>query len=218
MSTSKSRSYTPPPKLNHSDNDDSEDVSYTPPRSSLKKELSEDEPYDPEEADLSSSNSMPSSSSISSIHELMEQIAKSSNPVEMTSSVLATIATSSNIQLQRQLLDQLTAKVEEQRKQLEEQRKQAEEQFNYTSLSSSTSSSTTQIPGLDGQFGSLNNIQIPDNLKDILTTVRQKEQEIEQQQQRLRVVAAAGLRLEDPIVKNFGNEIPIADGKISKMN
>lgn len=217
MSTSKSRSYTPPPKLNHSDNDDSEDVSYTPPRSSLKKELSEDEPYDPEEADLSNSNSnsLPSSSSISSIHELMEQIAKSSNPVEMTSSVLATIATSSNIQLQRQLLDQLTAKVEEQRKQLEEQRKQAEEQFNYTSLSSSTSSSTTQIPGLDGQFGSLNNIQIPDNLKDILTTVRQKEQEIEQQQQRLRVVAAAGLRLEDPIVKNFGNEIPIADGKMN---
>ena len=55
--------------------------------------------------------------------------------------------------------------------------------------------------------------EIPDNLKDILTTVRLKEQEIEQQQQRLRVVAAAGLRLEDPIVKNFGNEIPIADGK-----
>jgi hypothetical protein len=207
------RSYTPPPKnpSSQSSPDDKElaDVSYTPPRTTSKNNsakptakkavVDDDEPYDPEEAELSNSNSLPSSTS--SIQELMDQIAKSSNPVEMTSSVLSAIASSSNYELQRRLLDQLTAKVEEQKRQLEEQKLEAEAHF----ASSNASNTSSQIPGLDGQFGSLKDIKIPDNLQDILSTVREKTHEIEQQQERLKAVAS-GFKFEDPIVKKFGTK------------
>lgn len=205
------RSYTPPPKnnsLSSSPDEKDGDVSYTPPRtsnstsrntSSHKTSLDDDEPYDPEEeAELSNSNSLPSSTS--SMHELIDQIAKSSNPVEMTSSVLSAIANSSNYELKKRLLDQLTMKVEEQKRQLQEQRQQAEAQC------SSTSSTTQSIPGLDGHFATLKDIHIPDNLQDILSSVRQKTHEIEEQQERLKAVAASGFRFDDPIVKNFGKE------------
>ena len=153
---------------------------------------------------MSNSDSLPSAStSTPSIEELMEQIAKSTNPVEMTSSVLSAIAGSSNLELQRRLLDQLTAKVDEQKRQLEAQKAEAEAQ-------SSQTHNSTVIPGLDGQFAStLKDIKIPDNIHDILSTVKQKTQEIEQQQERLRAVAAAGFKFEDPIVKNFGSKTPL---------
>jgi hypothetical protein len=210
------RSYTPPPKNPSSqsspdDNKELADVSYTPPRITSKNNsakptakkavVDDDEPYDPEEAELSNSNSNSLPSSTSSMQELMDQIAKSSNPVEMTSSVLSAIASSSNYELQRRLLDQLTAKVEEQKRQLEEQKLEAEAHF----ASSNTSNTSSQIPGLDGQFGSLKDIKIPDNLQDILSTVREKTHEIEQQQERLRAVAS-GFKFEDPIVKKFGTK------------
>lgn len=84
--------------------------------------------------------------------------------------------------------------VEEQKRQLEEQRKQAE----------AGASTSLQIPGLDGQFASsLNDISIPDNLQDILASVRVKTREIEEQQERLKAVAAAGFHFDDPIVKKF---------------
>jgi len=214
------RSYTPPPKNPSSqsspDDKDLGDVSYTPPRitskttnakpAAKKATTDDDEPYDPEEADLSNSNSLPSSTS--SIQELMDQIAKSSNPVEMTSSVLSAIASSSNYELQRRLLDQLTAKVEEQKRQLEEQKLEAEAHF----ASSNSSNTSSVIPGLDGQFGSLKDIRIPENLQDILSSVRQKTHEIEQQQERLKAVAASGFKFDDPIVKKFGSKNP-TEGK-----
>lgn len=215
------RSYTPPPKTpsNESSPEDSkdvEDVSYTPPRTSSsslatawdtsKTSNADDEPYDPEEAELS--NSLPSSSTTQpSIEELMEQIAKSTNPVEMTSSVLSAIQGSSNLDLQRRLLQQLTAKVDEQKRQLEEQKAEAEANAQLMQ-SSAQSSGGPLIPGLDGQFStsSLNDIKIPDNIHDILSTVQQKTREIEAQQQRLRAVAEQGFKFDDPIVKKFGSK------------
>ncbi|CAG2120647.1 unnamed protein product, partial [Medioppia subpectinata] len=178
----------------------------------------DDEPYDPEEVDLSSSSgataATPASVSLDgqstrSIPELMEQIARSSNPVEMTSSVLSAIAQSSNIELQRRLLEQLTAKVDEQKRQLEVQKAEAEASnasFAASMSSASSSSAPPLIPGLDGQFAAsaLKDITIPDNLQDILSTVKDKTLEIERQQERLRAVAAAGFNFDDPIVKNFG--------------
>ncbi|CAG2182689.1 unnamed protein product, partial [Oppiella nova] len=146
------RSYTPPPKTSSNDSspgdskDADEDVSYTPPRattSSSGASMSttsktvvvddDDEPYDPEEADLTSTTTTTTTTNSldgqqPSIPELMEQIAKSSNPVEMTTSVLNAIAGSSNIELQRRLLEQLTAKVDEQKRQLEVQKAEAEAQ------------------------------------------------------------------------------------------
>jgi hypothetical protein len=58
---------------------------------------------------------------------------------------------------------------------------------------------------MNRQFGSLKDIKIPDNLQDILSTVREKTHEIEQQQERLRAVAS-GFKFEDPIVKKFGTK------------
>ena len=221
--TSEFRSYTPPPKSSSNesspeDSKDADDVSYTPPRTAsnswkpTKAKISapDDEPYDPEEAELSNSNSLPVSST-PSMEELMEQIAKSTNPVEMTSSVLSAIAGSSNLELQRRLLEQLTAKVDEQKRQLELQKAEAEAQ------SSKSLNSTPLIPGLDGQFAStLKDIKIPDNIHDILSTVKQKTQEIEEQQERLRAVAAAGFKFDDPIVKNFGSNA--VNGMAFQMN
>jgi len=112
------RSYTPPPKNPSSqsssdDNKELADVSYTPPRITSKNNsakptakkavVDDDEPYDPEEAELSNSNSNSLPSSTSSIQELMDQIVKSSNPVEVTSSVLSAIVSSSNYEQKRQL-------------------------------------------------------------------------------------------------------------------
>ena len=214
--TTEFRSYTPPPKTSSTesspeDSKEAEDVSYTPPRTTSattwktsKSKADDDEPYDPEEAEMSNSSSLPAAPTPTpSIEELMDQIAKSTNPVEMTSSVLSAIAGSSNLDLQRRLLDQLTAKVDEQKRQLEAQKAEAEAQ-------SSQTSKKTVIPGLDGQFASaLKDIKIPDNIHDILSTVKQKTQEIEQQQERLRAVAASGFKFEDPIVKNFGSKAAI---------
>ena len=218
------RSYTPPPKtpsndsLSPEDSKDATDVSYTPPQTSSstastvweapKPSNADDEPYDPEEVELSNSMPATTSSAPPSIEELMEQIAKSTNPVEMTSSVLSAIQSSSNVDLQRRLLDQLTAKVDEQKRQLEEQKAEAE-----ANASLLKSSKTTVIPGLDGQFAtsvsSLTNIQIPDNIHHILSNVKQKTREIEAQQERLRAVAEQGFKFDDPIVKNFGSKTGI---------
>lgn len=85
-------------------------MSYTPPRDDTKAKESNDDdaPYDPEEAELSQSTPLPSNSA--TFNDLMDQLSKSSNPVEMTSSVLAAIAQSSNIEQQRKLLEHLTEK------------------------------------------------------------------------------------------------------------
>ncbi len=118
----------------------------------------------------------------------------------MTSSVLSAITSSSNYELKRRLLDQLTAKVEEQKSQLEEQKLDVEAHF----ASSNKSNTSSQIPGLDRQFGSLKDIKIPDNLQDILSTVREKTHEVKQQE-RLRAVASV-FKFEDPIVEKIGTK------------
>jgi hypothetical protein len=198
-------------------------------KSSLKAGKADDgdEPYDPEDlSELSNSNDNSNSNSNSNltssstnhlIHhaiqststssggnessykELMNQIANSSDPIAMSNTVLKQVASSSNIDLQRRLLDQLNAKVEEQKRQLEIEKKKAEERVrSTTSIASTTSSSSgswisSGIPGLDGQFlghgnhgnqpvvtttssafdSSIANIKIPDNLnlQEILSNV-----------------------------------------------
>ena len=210
------RSYTPPPLGKTSSNDsktpseDSKDGpialedsrddaddsgSYTPPpladgptASLWNSQSADDEPYDPEEADLSlppiASTSMTQSSQ-PSIEQLMEQIANSTNPTEMATSVMA--ANSSNVDLQRRLLEELTQKVEEQRRELEQKR------------AAVGATSDTTIPGLDGQFAaSTANTRSGGadiNYADILSSVKQ----VGAQDQGFRLA-------EDPIVEKFGTK------------
>ncbi|GAB6018665.1 Death-inducer obliterator 1, variant 2 [Chamberlinius hualienensis] len=90
-----------------------------------------DKPYDPEEAAEEGKVSktlipglLSGSVSSQSVSELIDQISMSSNPAEITTTVLASIATATNIDHQRKLLIELTQKVEEQKRQLEMQKQQ----------------------------------------------------------------------------------------------
>lgn len=149
--------------------------------------------YDPEETKINPSTK----SSSAYMNDLMEKVATSSNPVEMTSSVLSAIATSDNYELQKRLLDQLTEKVEDQRKLLEKQKQETEDKISQNpnaalslpnSLGSVPNSSSVSINSL---FNNIKNIQIPDNIKDILKSVEEKTAQIEAQQARLRAVSGS---------------------------
>ncbi|RWS15162.1 death-inducer obliterator 1-like protein [Dinothrombium tinctorium] len=112
-------------------------TSYTPPREEEK--LKDEEPYDPED-----------NSSNSNIVDLLEKFTKSTNPNEMTSTILMTIQNSTTLEQQKQLLNELTNKVEESKKQLEEQRRAAEAAFNIaTSSAFAANKDTSCIPVFD---------------------------------------------------------------------
>jgi hypothetical protein len=185
------RSYTPPPPLSSKNDSVSEDP-YDPGLnlqpledesqvSSISKDLDEsEEPYDPEENDLNT----PESSSQSSIKvsDLLDQLSKTNNPAEMTSTFLGSVAKNATIEEQKQLLEELTKRVEDSKRQLEEQRKAAEAAFTIASKSIDIINKTeSSIPGLDGSYPSndtnrltLDSLQIPENLKEILETVKQR--------------------------------------------
>ncbi|RWS25974.1 death-inducer obliterator 1-like protein [Leptotrombidium deliense] len=183
-SSSTSVSYTPPRETEERDSADrtttaaaaviAAATTATTTTTALTSGAADEEPYDPEDNN-SSSNS-------SNVVDLLEKITKSTNPNEVTSTILSTIANSATIEQQKQLLNELTNKVEESKKQLEEQRRAAEAAFNIAT--SSAKNVSGGIPGLDGSFADetqlqIPNIQLPDNLKEILETVQRKTQEQE---------------------------------------
>jgi len=116
------------------------------------------------------------------MNDLIEQVASSSNPVEMTSSVLSAIATSDNYELQKRLLFQLTEKVENQRRILEKQKQETEHKINQNPSISLQSPIGANPVSMNNVISNIKNIQIPDNLKDILKSVQEKTAQIETQQ------------------------------------
>lgn len=186
--------------------EDEDDGSYTPPPVPSKRPVEEKRsiydkcnkiakyepiPYDPENAkmDLTQSKITPSN-----INEFLEKLSSTSNPVEMTTSVLSAVAGSDNQELKKQVLNHFTEKVEDQRRQLEKKREIDETIYNNPSSTnvagvSDAISSTSLLPpnpvSLDNVFNNIKNIQIPDNLKDILKTVQEKSVQIDPQQTRV---------------------------------
>ena len=173
--------------------------------SSLHDSSSKIARYDPEEvkvnissvkaaksAALSKSNLFSLACSNSAeVTKLMDSISNT-DPIEMTNTVISAISNTENDDLKEQLLNQLSEKVDANRRELERQ-----QQETTTMMKNLGTSATDLIPGFggslpvgDGGGGSaafnLQNIQIPDNLKDILQSV----EKIQSQRERIRSVEA----------------------------
>ncbi|XP_064480998.1 uncharacterized protein LOC135394261 isoform X2 [Ornithodoros turicata] len=141
-------SYTPPQEGGTaSDDDEPYEPSYTPPLEKRPKRaaavpsshtppVEDDEPYDPEDNDFGSNvdgssrdgGTVGSSTPLLSgqtVSDLIERISAGANPAEVTSSVLASLASNSDLEHQKRLLMELTQEVEEQKRLIELQRQQA---------------------------------------------------------------------------------------------
>lgn len=184
-STNHERSYTPPleasttPPFDPAHNDDG---SYTPPHVPAKRaseakfaatrKSAKYEPYDPENATVDMEKAKLTSANL---NELMEKVSNSTNPMEMTTSVLNAVASTEDYELKQTLLNHFSERVDSQLSKTDKDER--------ISLSSNSIGSTVLPPpaassanpvSLDNVFSNIKNIQIPDNLKDILKTIQEK--------------------------------------------
>ncbi|OWF35955.1 PHD finger protein 3-like [Mizuhopecten yessoensis] len=89
-----------------------------------------DDPYDPENVSFDNAEeskpATPASKSSNSVAHMIEKIAHSDNPAEMTAIMVATLATATSLRDKQMLLLELTQKVKEQKDLLEAKRKRKE--------------------------------------------------------------------------------------------
>uniref|UniRef100_T1JTB7 PHD-type domain-containing protein n=1 Tax=Tetranychus urticae TaxID=32264 RepID=T1JTB7_TETUR len=169
------------PKVEEATNEEPYDpgTSLTPPprdepQEESEKKVDEDEPYDPEENDILNipSTSAPSTTPVTipstaletsieqaattanhqKISQLLEQLSKASNPMDMEEIIKDTISKETSEDEKKLLQDAYNKKIEDYNRQLEEQRKAAEAAFTIASKTIETNKKIDSIPGLDGSY------------------------------------------------------------------
>lgn len=151
------RSLTPPPPPSSSLGGDENPIIKEEPKEPEKK-VDEDEPYDPEENDIlnipSTSTSSIRMESHQKISQLLEQISKTANPLEMKETLLDSITKEASDDDQKLLTEAFNKKVEDFKKQLEEEeRKATEAAFTIASKTiENENKNIDSIPGLDGSY------------------------------------------------------------------
>ncbi|KAH9497772.1 Death-inducer obliterator 1 [Dermatophagoides farinae] len=215
------RSYTPPLSSNTTSTTttppftDPDDGSYTPPPllhstpkiSDGTKKIGQQQHHYHQRSDnkvsiINAKHDLKSSTKSSNhdeekLSDMIEKVSSSSNPIEMTASILNAIVETGNIELQGKLLCKLQAKVEDKLQHTIQTQNTNNEQnvSSHTNVEKATTTTTTPtttsmpsniIPAstssislsFDNLIPNIKNIQLPDNLKDILRNVQEKTTQV----------------------------------------
>lgn len=217
------RSYTPPLSSNTTSTTttppftDPDDGSYTPPPllhstpkiSDGTKKIGQQQHHYHQRSDnkvsiINAKHDLKSSTKSSNhdeekLSDMIEKVSSSSNPIEMTASILNAIVETGNIELQGKLLCKLQAKVEDKLQHTIQTQNTNNEQNvsshtnveRATTTTTTTTATTTSMPSniipastssislsFDNLIPNIKNIQLPDNLKDILRNVQEKTTQV----------------------------------------
>ncbi|OTF71195.1 hypothetical protein BLA29_005705, partial [Euroglyphus maynei] len=189
------RSYTPPLSSTTPPYQDPDDGSYTPPPlshstpkiSDGSKKISQQQHHhhrtDSKLSIKQKHDLTKSKDDEEKLSDMIEKVSSSSNPIEMTASILNAIVETDNLELQGKLLSKLQAKVEDKLQHTIQNNN--EMNVSHTNMDRTTASMQANIMVPTSSSLSLNNlisnikdIQLPDNLKDILQTVQEKTAQV----------------------------------------